>query len=91
MQNASLRREYVSILHYVLGKNASQLHFGRVLVAFWSHFGHKPDQNANPTHSVIMAFTGLILMEVVPESVSLPVLHHQICNFCIKHGMSHIE
>ena len=29
----------VSILHYALGKNASQLRFGRVLVAFWSRFG----------------------------------------------------
>ena len=37
----------------VLGKNAGQLRLGHVLVAFWSRFGHKPYQNANPTHSVI--------------------------------------
>ena len=37
----------------MLGKNASQLRFGRVLVMFWSRFGHKHCQNANPTHSVI--------------------------------------
>ena len=31
-------------------------------------------------------------MEVVPETVSLrTVLQHQICNFHIKYGMSHIE
>ena len=29
-------------------------------------------------------------MEVVPESVSLPVLLHKICNFHIKYGMSRI-
>ena len=57
-------RDNVSILHYALGKNVSQLRFGRilvafrsrfgrVLVAFWSRFGHKHCQNANPTHSVI--------------------------------------
>ena len=33
----------------------------------------------------------LIFMEVVPETVSFPVLQHQICNFHIKYGMSHIE
>ena len=32
-----------------------------------------------------------IFVEVVPESVSLPVLQHQICNFHIKYRMSHIE
>ena len=35
--------ENVSILHYALGNNVSQLRFGRifchVLVAFWSRFG----------------------------------------------------
>ena len=46
-------RDNVSLLHYALGKNASQLRFGRVLVMFWSHFGHKHCQNTNPTHSVI--------------------------------------
>ena len=40
IQNASPTRENVSILHYALGKNASQLRFGRVLVAVWSRFGH---------------------------------------------------
>ena len=39
-------REYFSILHYALVKNASQL-YSRV-------FTHKPYQNANPTHSVIL-------------------------------------
>ena len=82
IKNASPTRDNVSILHYALGKNASQLRFscvlvafwsgfGRVLVgfwsgfdrvlvafwsrlvAFWSCFGHKHCQNANPTHSVI--------------------------------------
>ena len=38
-KNASPTRDNVSILHYALGKNASQLRFGRVLVAFWSRFG----------------------------------------------------
>ena len=52
-KNASPTRDNVSILHYALGKNASQLRFGRVLVAFWSRFGHKHCQNTNPTHSVI--------------------------------------
>ena len=33
----------------------------------------------------------LIFMEVVPESVSLPVLQHQICNSHIKYEISHIE
>ena len=33
----------------------------------------------------------LSLLEVVPESISLSVLQHQICNFHIKHGMSHME
>ena len=33
----------------------------------------------------------LIFVEVVPESVSLPVLQHKICNFQIKYGMSHIK
>ena len=33
----------------------------------------------------------LIFVEVVPESVSLPVLQHKIWNFYIKYGMSHIE
>ena len=53
IKNASPTRDNVSILHYALGKNASQLRFGRVLVAFWSRFGRKHCQNANPTHSVI--------------------------------------
>ena len=53
IKNASPTRDNVTILHYALGKNASQLLFGRVLVAFWSRFGHKHCQNANPTHSVI--------------------------------------
>ena len=39
IKNASPTRDNVSILHYALGKNASQLRFGRVLVAFWSRFG----------------------------------------------------
>ena len=39
IKNASPTRDNVSILHYALGKNASQLRFGRVLVAFWSCFG----------------------------------------------------
>ena len=34
IKNASPTRDNVSILHYALGKNASQLRFGRVLVAF---------------------------------------------------------
>ena len=34
----SKTRENVSILHYALGKNASQLRFARVLLAFCSHF-----------------------------------------------------
>ena len=33
----------------------------------------------------------LISVEVVPESVALPVLQHKIWNFHIKYGMSHIE
>ena len=33
----------------------------------------------------------LIFMQVMPETVSLPVLPHQICNFHIKYGMSHIN
>ena len=64
IKNASPTRDNVSILHYALGENASQLRFGRVLVAFWSRFGrvlvafwsrfgHKHCQNANPMHSVI--------------------------------------
>ena len=57
-KNARKTRENVSILHYALDKNASQLHFGRVLVAFWSRFGHKPDQTANPTHIVIWPYHG---------------------------------
>ena len=39
IKNASPTRDNVSILHYALGKNASHLRFGRVLVAFWSRFG----------------------------------------------------
>ena len=39
IKNASPTRDNVSILHYALGKNASQLRFGRILVAFWSRFG----------------------------------------------------
>ena len=39
IKNASPTRDNVSILHYALGKNVSQLRFGRVLVAFWSCFG----------------------------------------------------
>ena len=39
IKNASPTRDNVSLLHYALGKNASQLRFGRVLVAFWSRFG----------------------------------------------------
>ena len=39
IKNTSPTRDNVSILHYALGKNASQLRFGRVLVAFWSCFG----------------------------------------------------
>ena len=57
IKNASPTRDNVSLLHYALGKNASQVafwsRFGRVLVMFWSRFGHKHCQNANPTHSVI--------------------------------------
>ena len=53
IQNASPTRENVSILHYALGKNASQLRFARVLLVFCSCFAHKPYQNTNPTHSVI--------------------------------------
>ena len=53
IKNASPTQDNVSILHYALGKNASQLRFGCVLVVFWSRFGHKHCQNANPTHSVI--------------------------------------
>ena len=41
-----------SILHYVLGKNASLLYFSRV---FAHVFAHRPYQNATPTHSVIWA------------------------------------
>ena len=36
IQNASPTQENVSILHYTLGKNASQLRFACVLLAFWS-------------------------------------------------------
>ena len=32
----------------------------------------------------------LILVVVVPESISLPVLQHRNCNFHVKYGMSHI-
>ena len=43
IKNASPTRDNVSLLHYALGKNASQVafwsRFGRVLVAFWSCFG----------------------------------------------------
>ena len=64
IQNTSLTRENVSILHYALCKNASQSRFARILLAFCSRFArvllafcscfaHKHDQNANPTHSVI--------------------------------------
>ena len=48
IKNVSLTRDNVSILHYALGKNASQLRFSRVLLAFLF-------TNANPTHSVIVA------------------------------------
>ena len=53
IQNASPTEENVSILHYALGKNVSQLRFARVMLTFCSPFAHKPYQNANPTHSVI--------------------------------------
>ena len=49
IQNTSPTRENVSISHYALGKNSSQL------LAFCSRFAHKPYQNANPTHSVTWA------------------------------------
>ena len=39
INNASPTRDNVSILHYALGKNGSQLRFGCVLVAFWLRFG----------------------------------------------------
>ena len=39
IKNASPTRDNVSILHYALVKNASQLRFGHVLVAFWLCFG----------------------------------------------------
>ena len=59
MQNASPTRVNVSISHYALGKNASQLPFSRVLLTFCLRFAHvfvhKTYQNANPTHSVIWA------------------------------------
>ena len=40
IQKASPTRENVSILHYAMGKNASQLRFGCALVMFWLGFGH---------------------------------------------------
>ena len=53
-------QENVSILHYALGKNASQLRFSHVLLmfacvlfVFCSRFATKPYLNANPTHNVI--------------------------------------
>ena len=48
---ASPTRENISILHYSLGKNVSQLRF----FPFAHVFAHKPCQNANPMHSVIWA------------------------------------
>ena len=36
--NASPTRDIVSILHYALGKNASQMRFSRVFLAFFSCF-----------------------------------------------------
>ena len=39
IKNASLTPENVSILHYELGKNTSQLRLSHGLVVFWSRFG----------------------------------------------------
>ena len=38
IKNASPTRDNVSILHYAMGKNVSQLRFSRVLLAFFSRF-----------------------------------------------------
>ena len=38
MKNVSPMQEDVSILHYALGKNASQLRFSRVFLAFYLRF-----------------------------------------------------
>ena len=56
-------REFFSILHYPLAKNASQLRFFASLLAknasqlrfFASLLAHKPYQSTNPMHSVIWA------------------------------------
>ena len=47
------REKNASILHYALGKNASQLCLSRILLAFCSSFAHKCNQTTNPKHSVI--------------------------------------
>ena len=67
IQNASPTREDVSILLYPLGKNASQLRFARILLTFCSHFGHKPDQNANPTYSVIWSLAFVLSYLILSE------------------------
>ena len=59
IKNASPTRDNVSILHYALGKNASQLRFSRVFLAFYSRFTRVflafLFTNANQKHSVIGA------------------------------------
>ena len=64
IKNASTTRDNVSILHYALGKNASQLRFTHVLLAFYSGFTRVLlaflFTNANQKHSVIGALHILI-------------------------------
>ena len=81
IKNASPMRNNVSILHYALGKNASQLRFSRVFLVFYLRFTCVflafLFTNANQKHSVIGALHSLLkflLLRGLPIS-TYAILH----------------